>query len=153
MTNKKRHSTSHEAVEARKDAFLRAYREAGCNAARACNAIGVEWSTFYRWLQNDPEFRARKEEIEHEHREQLVTAALEAAQWFIRGEVVRYPDGREYFVKPDPRMVLGILDRFGKYVGIQTEAAQPVANADFLEFLNEQPNEKLQQFDGDGERE
>jgi hypothetical protein len=152
MTNKKRHSTSRESVEARKEAFLQAYREAGCNAARACNAIGVEWSTFYRWLQNDTEFRARKEEVEHEHREQLAAAALEAAQWFLRGEVLRYADGREYFVKPDARMVIHILDRFGKYVGI--DAAQPVANTEltaFLEFLNERPNEKLQQFDGDGE--
>jgi hypothetical protein len=151
MAKTTRHSTSREAVEVRKEAFLQAYREAGCNSVRACNAIDIDRSTYHRWLQDDPEFRSRKQEVEQEYRERLVTEALEAARWFIQGEVVRYADGREHFVKPDPRMVIAILDRFGKYVGIQTDLAQPVENADFLEFLNERPNEKLQQFDGDGE--
>lgn len=130
---------------------MKAYREHGGVAARACRAIGIEWRTYWQWLQNDPEFRSQKEALDTELNERLVAEAREAALKFIKGELVYYVNGVEYFIKPEPRVVMDTLNKLGRYIGIQNESLQPVENAEFLEFLNEKPNEKLERHEDDAE--
>lgn len=48
--------------EAEKKGFLDAYRSAGGVIKRACEALGIDESTFYYWRRNDKDFAAAFEE-------------------------------------------------------------------------------------------
>lgn len=148
---KERHSTRPDAVAARKEAWLKAYKERNCVASRACDAIGIEWVTYWYWLQNDPDFRAKKEALDTEYNVRWVSEARDAALKIIRGEYRYTINGEEYIVRPDPRIIMEAINKLGKYIGIQNESLQPIENAEFLEFLNEKPNEKLERHEDDAE--
>ena len=54
---------------ARQRAWLEAFKANFFNVTAACNKIGIDRSTYYRWLENDPDFAqavqdAREEKID-----------------------------------------------------------------------------------------
>lgn len=50
-------------MDQRKERFIKAYYAGYGIIASACEAVGIGRSTYYRWRDEDPEFRARVEEI------------------------------------------------------------------------------------------
>ena len=51
-------------MDQKKERFLKAFYAGYGIAATACEAIGISRSTYYRWKNEDPEFRERVEEVE-----------------------------------------------------------------------------------------
>jgi hypothetical protein len=52
--------------KARQKAWLEAYKARLFNVTTACSEIGIDRSTYYRWLQNDPAFSQAVQEAREE---------------------------------------------------------------------------------------
>jgi hypothetical protein len=57
MTNES-NSTALKPIEKRKAAFIKAFPEKACNISETAAAIGIDRNTYYRWRDEDEEFRS-----------------------------------------------------------------------------------------------
>jgi len=48
----------------RKANFLNAYYQNRCNVSETCRQIGIDRKTYYSWIEEDPDFLGKAEEVE-----------------------------------------------------------------------------------------
>ena len=65
-------------VRGRKDAFIQAFSMLG-NIRMACQAAEIDRRTYYRWIENDPDFVQRKQFAQQDYGDRLEAKCAELA--------------------------------------------------------------------------
>lgn len=50
--------------DAKRDQMIAALEKTGNNVSKACDIVGIDRDTHYKWLKNDPDYRAKYQALE-----------------------------------------------------------------------------------------
>ena len=99
-----------ESKKSRQRAWIDAYKAKLFNVSKACKAVGIDRSTYYRWLENDADFA------------QAVQEAREERLDFIESKLM------EIIAEGDTQAIIFALKTLGKHRGYQERQEAPPVN-------------------------
>lgn len=117
MSNKEKKPTTkpvQQIQHLKKQQFIEFYRELRGHISDCSRAVGIDRSTYYHWLDNDPEFARSIGEAEMELNDDMRNVLIQKGAEGDLGAIIFYLKNRHPDFKPQPMNAMKFESEDGK---------------------------------------